>query len=82
MSRDYSNHYSYEGWFHGISDIEPPEPGKEWLTISEDGEEYAVIVLRVDAFDGRPEDLDKARAERVERASRIVSALNAYNDIG
>lgn len=73
--------YTWSGWEVG-EDVTPPEPGKEWLTIYEDGEEYAVIVLRTAAsiFLGRPELLERARAMRVERAERIVAALNDTDD--
>jgi len=75
MTMDYSDHYSWSGWFEG-SDCEPPEPGKEWLEIEEDGEEYAVIVLRADTF-ADSDSLAYARAERELRAIRITEALNA-----
>lgn len=80
MTTDYSDHYTWTGWHEG-SDVTPEEPGKEWLTIEEDGEEYAVIVLRTDAsvFLSDPSALAKARMRREERAERIVAALNAYH---
>lgn len=79
MSRDYSDHYTFSGWDEG-HELDPPEPGKEWLTIYEDGEEYAIIVLRTSVFEGRPAELNHERAVRVERAARIVDALNAYQE--
>ena len=65
--------YQWLGWDEG-EEIDPPEPGKRWLTITEDGEEMAVIVHRVT---GRP-DVDDARQmlAKVRRAQRIVDALN------
>lgn len=75
MGTGYSDHYNWHGWNTG-EDCYPPEPGKEWLTITEYGEEYAVIVLRTDAFAGDPAALDQAREVREMRAKRIVRALN------
>lgn len=50
MTTDYSDHYTCdEEWLDGRVDCDPPEPGKIWLTIREDGEEIAIIVLRTDA---------------------------------
>ena len=63
--------FSWHGWDTG-EDVEPKEPGKEWLTITEDGEEYATIVLRVD----RADDVEAARAAREIRANAIARALN------
>lgn len=81
MSQDYSDHYAVEGWFDGAGDCEPPEPGKHWLTITEDGEEYAIVVVR------RPEGMSETdpvhverEAEASRRAERIVAALNAYRE--
>lgn len=70
--------YDWHGWETGY-DVSPPEPGKEWLTITEDGEEYAIIVLRTDAsiFDGDPEALASARRIREASATHIAKALNA-----
>lgn len=69
--------FTWVGWDEG-EDVSPPEPGKEWLTILEDGEEYAVIVLRtdLDVFKNDPGRLTAARAAREIRANAIVRALN------
>lgn len=73
--------YTWSGWREG-DECDPEEPGKEWLTIEEDGEEYAVIVLRTGAsiFAEDTPALSRARTERQARANRIVDALNAYSD--
>jgi hypothetical protein len=66
-------YFSWDGWDSG-EDVEPPEPGKEWLTVRENGEELAVIVHR------QVEDalLDRhGRIAKRERAVRIVAVLNA-----
>jgi len=70
--------YGWHGWNVG-EDVTPKEPGKEWLTITEDDEEIAVIVLRTDAsiFDGDPEALGSARLVRERTAAHIAKALNA-----
>lgn len=75
--------FTWTGWHVG-DDVDPTEPGKEWLTIEEDGEEYAVIVLRTDAsiFDGNPGALNAAYAAREIRAQNIVRALNAMVERG
>lgn len=75
MSRDYSDHYAVGSWFDGEGDCDPPEPGKEWLTVEEDGEELCILVLRRAAFADEAA-LTAGRAEREERAQRIVNALN------
>lgn len=71
--------YDFTGWETG-DEVDPPEPGKEWLTIQEDGEEYAIIVLRTNAwiYEGDPEALASARRIREERAAHIVQALNRF----
>ena len=82
MSKDYSDHYNWFGWDEG-EDLDPPEPGKQWLTITEDGEEYAIIVLRSDAeerLSGRPDAVFEKERELEGRATRIVAALNAYRE--
>ncbi len=62
--------WSWSGWDEG-EEIDPPEPGKRWLTINHWGEEYAVIVHRL-LNDGR----DVARMlEKQHQAERIVAAL-------
>lgn len=75
--------FEWHGWNEG-SDVDPPEPGKEWLTITEDGEEYAVIVLRtdLDIFRNDPGRLNAARAAREIRANAIVRALNTMVERG
>lgn len=78
MSRDYSDHYSWHGWDSG-EDVDPPEPDKQWITITEDGEEYAVIVLRTGHFNRRS-DVDRAERRLEARAERIVAALNAHQE--
>ena len=73
--------FTWNGWHEGI-DCEPQEPGKEWLAILDDGEEYATIMLRTDAsvFRLNPLMLNAARATRELRAQNIVRALNEMND--
>lgn len=78
MSTDYSDHYEWHGWDSG-EDVVPPEPDKQWLTITEDGEEYAVIVLRTGSLERGPQTA-AAEYEREQRAARIVAALNAYKE--
>ena len=78
MSKDYSDHYACRGWDFG-EDVEPPEPDKQWLTITEDDEEYAIVVLRTDALERGPQTA-AAEYEREQRAARIVAALNAYKE--
>jgi hypothetical protein len=75
-------HYDVTGWHDGAVEVDPPEPGKEWLTVRENDEEYAVIVLRTDAsiFQGDPEALESARMIREQRASHIAKVLNANPD--
>jgi hypothetical protein len=70
--------YEWHGWNVG-TDVTPEESGKEWLTITEDDEEYCIIVLRTNAsiFDGDPEALESARLIRERHAEHIVKALNA-----
>lgn len=83
MSRSYdiSTRYTWHGWETG-DDVTPPEPGKEWIEISEDGEEFAVIVLRTDAsiFSDDPDALERARNIREHRAQFIVDALNTWEE--
>ena len=69
--------YGWYGWDTG-KDVSPPEPGKEWLTITEDGDELAVIVLRtdLDIFQRKPKLLETARLVREDRARFIVNTLN------
>jgi len=75
--------FTWHGWEEG-TDVYPEEPGKEWLTILDDGEEYAVIVLRTDAdiFRNKPGQLTAARAAREIRANAIVRALNEMVERG
>jgi len=74
--------YGWTGWEHG-EELDPPEPGKEWLTIgplNDDGtvtDELAVIVHRPS---GHP-DSEKWRADKVARAELIVAALNSFGRI-
>ncbi len=72
----YAERWSWTGWYLG-EDVTPEEAGKEWLTIELDGEEAATIVLRTDAsiFDGKPEALAEARAQREQLAEAMVTAL-------
>lgn len=73
--------YEWQTWSYGDEDCEPPEPGKAWLTILEDGEEYATIVLRTDAPHlSTPAAVLEAQTVRESRADRIVAALNAYRE--
>lgn len=69
-----SERFRVEGWFEGASDCEPPEPGKQWLTVMDRDQEFCVIVLR-DPGTGitRQQEL-----ERENRAELIVNALNAF----
>lgn len=77
--------WGYTGWDSG-DDVDPPEPGKEWLTIGylDDAgffdEEVAIIVLRTDAkiFRDNPQSLVEARERDEKAAARIVEALNFY----
>lgn len=71
--------YTWTGWSRGEDDSYPPEPGKEWLTICDDGEEMAIIVLRRDVAlrQGGDAFLQDARKAREAWANRIVNALNA-----
>lgn len=65
-----ADRFGWHGWDKG-EDVTPPEPGKRWLTITQHGEELAVIVHRA----GQPSDTaDMARKERY--AQQIVNALN------
>lgn len=66
--------YGWHGWDSG-EDVTPPEPDKEWLTITDDGEEMAVIVHR-DVSDD-PVQNEQHRLDKERRAQRIVDALNA-----
>lgn len=63
--------YSWIGWEDG-DEVDPPEPGKQWLTITEDGEEMAVIVHR---HTGRNDG--ELMAQKIRRAQHIVEALDA-----
>ena len=68
--------YSWFGWTDGADACDPPEPGKQWLTITEsdsDGveNELAVIVHR---HTGRDDGVQMAK--KVASADRIVEALN------
>jgi hypothetical protein len=78
-----TDRFTWTGWESG-SDVSPKEPGKEWLAILDEGEEYAVIVLRTDAavFDNDEGALNAARATRELRAQNIVRALNAAHEKG
>jgi len=66
--------YEVDGWFDGSKDCEPPEPGKKWLTITEEGNEFCIIVVRVDPFDDAG-DRDRALCAAEERALRITRGL-------
>lgn len=72
--------YSYSGWYFGADDCDPPEPGKDWIAIEDEGEEMAVIVLRSGAsiFQDDPERLRKTRAAKERDAETIVHALNFW----
>ena len=65
-------------WTSWDDECDPPEPGKEWLTICEDGEEYAVIVLRTN-INRTPEQIAELRSGCEARAQTIVDALNAVS---
>ncbi len=69
--------YAWTGWHDGATDCEPPEPGKEWLTITQYGEEYAVVVLGTAAFAEAPDALDDFRRDLEERADWICACLDA-----
>lgn len=78
-SSDRSAPYSWGGWFDGAADCEPPEPGKEWLTIEDsDGNELAIIVLRTRGKEDY--ELEEERAQSETQAQAIVDALNAVDD--
>ena len=68
--------FFWTGWSEG-ADCEPPEPGKRWLTIHDgDGEEFAVIVHRLQ--ENPPSATDEARMLVKEgNAQIIVDALNS-----
>ena len=70
--------YTFSGWFEGESDCDPPEPGKQWLEIYEDGEEMAVVVHRNTGHnDGA------LKAKKFDRARKIVFVLNfMHNYVG
>lgn len=70
--------HSYFSWSGWESECEPAEPGKEWITICENGEEIAVIVHRATDH----EDDGKWKGEKVDRARSIVSALNFASHTG
>jgi hypothetical protein len=70
--------HSYFTWHGWEDECEPPEPGKEWITICENGEEIATIVHRTTEH---PEDAEWKR-QKVERARLIVSALNFASAFG
>ena len=72
--------FTWSGWDSG-EDVEPPEPGKQWHTIYEDGEEYAIIVLRTGHFE-RQSEINAAEAAREIRAQSIVRALNELVERG
>lgn len=63
-------------WYDFEDDYADEIPGKEILTIAEDGEEIAVIVHRnvPTLHNERIKDAKRARAQR------IVDALNAYEE--
>lgn len=63
--------YSWHGWESG-EDIDPPEPGKRWLTITEDDEEIAVIVHRMSPRLNNA----KLMTDKIVIADHIVKALN------
>lgn len=69
-----------ENWSDGRFDCEPPEPNKLWLTITEEGEEYALVVLRTERFGGRYKSIKAAKGQRLLRARHIVAALNAHEE--
>lgn len=65
--------YTWLGWEDGEDACDPPEPGKVWLTIADDGAELAVIVHR-----RYNDERDAPAMEKKEAAAqRIVDALNA-----
>jgi hypothetical protein len=62
--------YDWIGWEEG-EELNPPEPGKRWLTITEDGEEMAIIVHR---HTGRNDG--ELMTQKIRDAQAIVAALN------
>ena len=64
-------------WADGASDCEPPEPDREWITITEDGEELATIMHRRTNLPNR----DILRAQKEHNADRIVAALRAMEGV-
>lgn len=64
--------YSWSGWNEGAHDCYPPEPGKEWIQISDHGEEMAIIVHRP----SNHPDSEKWRLDKERHAQLIVDALN------
>lgn len=70
MSKPIEPVFGVQGWFDGESDCEPPEPGKFWLEITENGEEIALVVHRMT---GREDD--EAMSRKAARAYWIAEAL-------
>lgn len=71
--------FSWSGWYEGEGDCEPPEPGKQWLTIHDQDEEFCVIVLRRDLSSKSSEAYSAKESELMERATFLVEALNTHN---
>lgn len=71
--------YGWIGW-EAETDLDNPDDreGVYYLTITEDGEEFAVIMHRVV---GGKYPLDgEVAVEKIERAERIVAAMNANGE--
>lgn len=85
VPQDEPPEFTWTGWLTADDSGDGDVPdGLEWLSIEEDGEEYAIVVLRTKAsiFEGKPDDLTAARAAREIRANVIVKALNAMVERG
>ena len=61
--------FGWRGWITGPFD-------EDWLEITDNGEEYARIVLDTSIYE-TAQALATARAVRKSRATQIVKALNA-----
>lgn len=66
--------FEVTGWFDGESDCDPPEPGKRWLNIGIDGDEFCIVVQR--QVNGQY--WEQISHEKEERARLVAEALNEY----
>jgi hypothetical protein len=71
--------FEVRGWYDGEDDCEPPEPGKRWLTVTLDDEEFCVVVQRMtEQPDGTLGYDEQGTLERSKRADLIRDALHNY----